>query len=94
MIDEEQLKSKLLFGLKVSELYVESGATTSDIASYADVPLSTIKRCLKWVRERKSDYIRLFPGLDEEYLNLLAAKVDACAEVNKKMNKWASGFLD
>ena len=94
MLDEEQLKSKLLFGLKVSELYVESGATTSDIATYADVPLSTVKRCLKWIRERKSDYLRLFPGLEEEYLDTLATKVDACALVNKKMNKWVSVFLD
>ena len=94
MIDEEQLKSKLLFGLEVSKLYVESGATTSDIATYADVPLSTVKRCLKWIRERKSDYLRLFPGLEEEYLDTLATKVDACALEKKKMNKWASSFLD
>lgn len=94
MLDEEQLKSKLLFGLKVSELYVESGATTSDIATCADVPLATVKRCLKWIRERKSDYLRLFPGLEEEYLDILATRVDACALVNKKMNKWVSVFLD
>ena len=89
MISDEKKKLNLLLAYKIADLYKKSGLSTSTISELTSVPISTIKRSLSAIRDKKEDYLKHLPELgDEEYLNQFQEEIDEQIYQNKKINKW------
>lgn len=95
MVSEKITKMKLLLAFEISDLYVKSNATASTISAVTEVPLSTVKRSLTAIKNRKNDYLRLLPELgNEEELDKFQQKIDEEIQANIKSNKWNKNPID
>lgn len=95
MLNDEVLKIKLLLDYEISNLYIESGASTKIISDKTGVPLSTVKRALTTIHDKMSEYERLLPDfLKRDALEQLDLEIKELIDENKKTNKWISRELD
>ncbi len=92
MLGEEKLRLNMQFAYEVSKLFVRAGCSSTDLGEVTEIPKSTIKRCLKTVRERGNDILLLLPDINEEELLQLQEKINEQTKDNKQLNRWTQGI--
>ncbi len=92
MLGEEKLRLKMQFAYEVSKLFVNAGCSSTDLGEVTEIPKSTIKRCLKTIRERGNDILLLLPDITEEELLRLQDKINEQTKDNKQLNRWTQGI--
>lgn len=89
MISDEKKKLNLLLAYKIADLYRKLEVSTSTISELTSIPISTVKRSLSTIGDKKNDYLRLLPNLgNEEYLDQFQQEINEQIYKNKKANKW------
>lgn len=91
MLSDEKLKLNLLFAYKIGVLFTKVGCSSTDLGAATEIPKSTIKRCLKSVRERGDDILRLLPDVSFEELSKLQEKISEQTKDNRQLNRWTQG---
>ena len=92
MLGEEKLRLKMQFAYEVGKLFVKAGCSSTDLGVATEIPKSTIKRCLKTVRERGNDILLLLPDVKEEELLHLQERIDDQTKDNRQLNRWTQGI--
>ena len=90
MVNDKEIKIKLLMNYELCKLYINSCASTREISSVTGVSVATVKRALNSLVEKKEEYLRLLPEVfTEEKIEELYSKVKEVSQYNTKTTKWS-----